>query len=63
MRVLPVYRVKQMAEDFGCNATTIYAAVKSGELRAFRLGAQLRIAGEDALKWRDAMRRRSGEAA
>lgn len=42
------FSVATLAERWGCGTDTVYALVRSGELRAFRLGAKLiRIKRED----------------
>jgi excisionase family DNA binding protein len=48
---LPGLSVNDVASGLGFHATTIYAAVNSGELKAFKVRGRWRIAPDDVQAW------------
>ena len=52
----PAYTVGRFSEDFGVGRSTIYAEIRAGRLKAFKVGDRTLIAGEDALAWRNRYR-------
>jgi excisionase family DNA binding protein len=61
LQVKPVYTVPEFVRDFGVCRTTVYEEIKAGRLPIFKVGTSTRIAGEDAMAWRDS--HRTGKAA
>jgi hypothetical protein len=59
VRVKPVYTVSEFCRDFGLCRSVAYEEIKAGRLRIFKVGASTRIAGEDAMAWRDSKRGRA----
>ena len=59
VQVKPVYPVPEFCRDFGPCRTVAYEEIKSGRLRSFKVGSATRIAGEDALAWRELYRARA----
>lgn len=57
--VRPVYNIPDFCKDFGTSRSVAYEEIKAGRLRVFKNGSATRIAGEDALAWRDAKRGRA----
>ena len=56
LQVKPVYSMPEFVRDFGLSRTAVYQEIKAGRLRVFKIGTAIRIAGEDALAWRDLYR-------
>jgi hypothetical protein len=56
VRVRPVYPLEDLAADFGVPLALIRREIKEGRLPAFHVGRLLRVAGEDAIEWRDRYR-------
>ena len=56
VRVRPVYPIEDFAADFGVPIALARREIKERRLPAFRIGRLLRIAGEDAIEWRDRYR-------
>jgi hypothetical protein len=56
VRVRPVYPLDDLAADFGVPLALICREIKEGRLPAFHVGRLLRVAGEDAIEWRDRYR-------
>jgi hypothetical protein len=56
LQVKPVYSVPDFVRDFGLSRTAVYQEIKTGRLRVFKIGTATRIAGEDALAWRESYR-------
>ena len=54
--VKPVYTIPEFCRDFAIGRTVVYEEIQAGRLRAFKLRAGTRIAGEDALAWRELYR-------
>ena len=46
-----VYTPEELAERWQCHVNTVYATIKSGKLRAFRVGHQLRIAPAEVARY------------
>ena len=64
LQVKPVYSVSEFVRDFGLSRTAVYQEIKAGRLRVFKIGTATRIAGEDAMAWRESYRiAERGEAA
>jgi hypothetical protein len=59
--VRPVYPIPDFCREFGIGRTQAYVEIKELRLRAFKVGKRTLIAGEDAVAWRDAHRRRQCE--
>ena len=57
-QIKPVYTLPEFCRDFGIGRSFAYDEIKAGRLRAFKVGAATRIAGEDALAWREMYRGR-----
>jgi hypothetical protein len=57
--VKPVYTLREFCRDFGPCRSVAYEEIKAGRLRIFKVGAATRIAGEDALAWRELKRGRA----
>lgn len=57
LQVKPVYTLQEFTRDFGICRSLVYEEIKAGRLRAYKVGASTRVAGEDALAWRDHYRR------
>ena len=53
LQVKPVYSLQEFCSDFGICRSLAYEEMKAGRLRAYKVRASTRIAGEDALAWRD----------
>ena len=53
LRIKPVYSLQEFCADFGICRSRAYEEIRAGRLRAYKAGASTRIAGEDALDWRD----------
>ena len=53
LQVKPVYALQDFCRDFGICRSMAYEEIRAGRLRAYKVGASTRIAGEDALAWRD----------
>lgn len=45
-----VYSVASLAEHWGCGSDTVYSLIRSGELRAFKLGGKLLRIREDEVE-------------
>jgi hypothetical protein len=58
VHVKPVYSIPEFCRDFGVGRSSAYVEIRAKRLRAFKVGASTRIAGEDALAWREAYRSR-----
>ena len=58
LQIKPVYTLPEFCRDFGIGRSFVYDEIKAGRLRAFKVGACTRIAGEDALTWRELYRAR-----
>jgi hypothetical protein len=56
VHVRPVYPLEDLAADFGVPLALIRREIKEGRLPAFHVGRLLRVAGEDAIEWRDRYR-------
>jgi hypothetical protein len=56
VHVRPVYPLDDLAADFGVPLALIRREIKEGRLPAFQVGRLLRVAGEDAIEWRDRYR-------
>ena len=56
--IKPVYTLPVFCRDFGIGRSFAYIEIKAGRLRTFKYGAATRIAGEDALAWRELYRGR-----
>src|SRR4051794_17563536 len=54
--IRPVYLAPEFCAEFGVSVSTMRQEIDAGRLRAFKLGARIAIAGEDALAWRDGLR-------
>jgi hypothetical protein len=54
--VKPVLLAAEFCALFGVSLSTMRAEMAAGRLRAFKIGAKLAVAGEDAFAWRDAHR-------
>ena len=63
VRVRPVYPLEDLAADFGAPLALIRREIKEGRLPAFHVGRLLRVAGEDALEWRDRYRDAAADGA
>jgi Helix-turn-helix domain len=57
--VKPVYSIPEFCEEFATCRSVAYEEIRSGRLKVFKNGASTRIAGEDAIAWRDAKRSRA----
>ena len=56
LQVKPVYSVSEFVRDFGLSRTAVYQEIKAGRLQIFKIGTTTRIAGEDAMAWRESYR-------
>ena len=56
LQVKPVYTLQDFCRDFGICRSLAYEEIRDRRLRAYKVGASTRIAGEDALAWRDSYR-------
>jgi hypothetical protein len=56
VHVKPVYSIPEFCRDFGVGRSSAYVEIREKRLRAFKIGAAARIAGEDALAWRESHR-------
>jgi excisionase family DNA binding protein len=56
-RLPQLFSVEEIAERFGVSTKTVRRWIASGELRAHRLGRQIRIAEEDAIAFMATRRR------
>ena len=64
LQVKPVYSMSEFVRDFGISRSAVYQEIKAGRLRVFKIGTATRIAGEDAMAWRESYRiAERGEAA
>jgi excisionase family DNA binding protein len=54
--VKPAYTINEFCREFAVGRSSAYEEIRAGRLRAYKQGASTRIAGEDALAWRDANR-------
>ena len=43
----------EFVRDFGVSRSAVYQEIKAGRLRVFKIGTATRIAGEDAMAWRE----------
>lgn len=57
--VKPAYKIPEFCRDFGVGRTVCYEEIAAGRLRTYKVGRTTLIAGEDALAWREAHRRRA----
>ena len=57
-QIKPVYTILEFCRDFGIGRSFAYDEIKAGRLRTFKVGAATRIAGEDAMAWRELYRGR-----
>jgi excisionase family DNA binding protein len=51
-----VYPIEDLAAAFGVPLALVRREIREGRLPAFRIGRLTRIAGEDAIEWRDRYR-------
>jgi prephenate dehydrogenase len=58
--VKPSYTVAEFCRDCAICRSRTYEEISAGRLRIFKIGSSTRIAGEDALAWRDMFRSESG---
>lgn len=56
LNVRPVYTMEAFCRDFGICRSLAYEEIRARRLRVYKVGASTRIAGEDALAWRDLYR-------
>ena len=56
VHVRPVYPLEDLAAAFGVPLALVRREIRDGRLPAFRIGRLVRIAGEDAIEWRDRYR-------
>jgi hypothetical protein len=56
LQVKPVYTLQDFCRDFGICRSLAYEEIRGRRLRAYKVGASTRIAGEDALAWRESYR-------
>ena len=56
VRVRPVYPLEELAADFGVPLELVCQEIEKHRLPAFRIGRLIRVAGEDAIEWRDRYR-------
>jgi hypothetical protein len=54
--IRPVYPIDEFCRDFGVSRSTGYAEIRTGRLKAFKIGDRTMVAGEDALAWRERYR-------
>jgi hypothetical protein len=52
----PAYTIPEFCRDFAIGRSRAYEEIASGRLKAFKIGVSTRIAGEDALAWREHFR-------
>ena len=60
VHIKPVYSIPEFCAEFRIGRTNAYAEIKAGRLRSFKVGDLTRIAGEDALAWRERYRGGNG---
>jgi excisionase family DNA binding protein len=48
-----VFTAKELAERWKCGTDSIYRMVKSGKLRAFKIGSDIRIREDEILKYEE----------
>ena len=53
LQVKPAYSMPEFVRDFGVSRSAVYQEIKAGRLRVFKIGTATRIAGEDAMAWRE----------
>jgi hypothetical protein len=63
VHVRPVYPLDDLAADFSVPLALIRREIKEGRLPAFHVGRLLRVAGEDAIEWRDRYRDAAADGA
>ena len=56
VHVRPVYPLEDLAAAFGVPLALVRREIRDGRLPAFRIGRLTRVAGEDAIGWRDRYR-------
>ena len=56
LQVKPVYSMPEFVRDFGVSRSAVYQEIKAGRLRVFKIRTATRIAGEDAMAWRESYR-------
>src|SRR4051794_27791528 len=56
VRIRPVYPLEDLAADFGVSLNLVRREIREGRLAAFRIERLVRVAGEDAVEWRDRYR-------
>ena len=61
LQIKPVYSIPEFCESFAVARSVAYEEMKAGRLKTYKIGTATRIAGEDAMAWRDS--RRAGKAA
>jgi excisionase family DNA binding protein len=54
--VRPAYTVDNFCAEFGVGKSKFYEEIRTGRLRAYKVGDRTMIAGEDGLAWRDRYR-------
>jgi excisionase family DNA binding protein len=56
--VRPAYTVDDFCAEFGIGKSKFYEEIRTGRLRAYKLGDRTMVAGEDGIAWRDQHRAR-----
>jgi hypothetical protein len=51
--IRPVYGPDEFCQDFDIGRSTFYDEIRAGRLKAFKIGRFTKVAGEDAIAWRD----------
>lgn len=62
VQLKPAYTIPEFCRDFAIGRSRAYDEIAAGRLKAFKIGASTRIAGEDALAWRERFRTPSASA-
>ena len=52
-----LYRITEVAELMGCGRTTVYALLKSGELKSVKVAGCRRVHADDLAEYVDRLRR------
>jgi len=56
IQIKPVYSVQEFVREFGISRSAAYEEMQAGRLRSYKVGTTTRIAGEDAMAWRELYR-------
>lgn len=57
--IRPNYPINAFCEQFGFGRSFVYAEIRAGRLRSFKIGPKTCIAGDDAVAWLNSYRDRA----